>query len=151
MAEEQDRSPKIKVVDRRWFTDSGEPRDERAGPSPPAAVRPGEGEAAASETPSTEEAKPATSSERPPDTNRGGAEWPGNVGFFDLVNFLAQQAVLLMSGAEGVPRDPRQARVFVDFLGILEAKTRGSLSDEEARVLSDVIFQLRTLCIQASA
>jgi hypothetical protein len=62
---------------------------------------------------------------------------------------LAQQAELLMVGGQGLPRQPEQARRLIDYLGILEAKTRGNLSAEESQILSNVVFQLRSLFLQA--
>jgi len=69
--------------------------------------------------------------------------------FLELVATLAQQAELLMVGGQGLPRQPEQARRLIDYLGILEAKTRGNLSAEESQILSNVVFQLRSLFLQA--
>lgn len=152
MADEVKTSPKIKVVDRRWFTESGEPReDEPPGrapqPPPPEPAEAGSGEAAAA--PGEGEATRPSKSEEEARRLRG--QRPPEVSFLHLVNFLAQQAALLLQGAEGLPKDVEQARMFVDLLAVLEAKTSGNLTAEEARFLSEMLFQLRTLVIQATA
>jgi hypothetical protein len=64
---------------------------------------------------------------------------------------LAQQAELLMVGAEGLPARPDEARTVIDFLGALETKTAGNLTDEESRVLSSVVYQLRSLFLQKNS
>ncbi|MFV2071163.1 MAG: DUF1844 domain-containing protein [Thermoanaerobaculales bacterium] len=66
----------------------------------------------------------------------------------ELVAMLAQQAELMLTGAEGLPPQPKDAHRLIDYLGMLEEKTRGNLAVEDERVLSDVIFQLRSMYIQ---
>jgi len=150
-------SKKIRVVDRRWFTEDGELRPEREVPSPaPRETPPDSQERTPPEpsgTPETE--RPRAPGDRPPAGSRPETEAPQEMGqagldFLSLVDFLAQQALVLLSGAHGVEKNRDQARIFIDFLGVLEEKTRGNLSPEEARILTDVLFQLRTLFVQAA-
>ena len=61
---------------------------------------------------------------------------------------LAQQAELLLVGGEGFPAKPAEAKRTIDYLGVLETKTRGNLSAEEASALSNIVFQLRTAFLQ---
>jgi uncharacterized membrane protein YgcG len=68
--------------------------------------------------------------------------------FLELVGTLAQQAELLLSGAQGLPPQPAQAQRLIDYIGVLETKTRGNLSAEESQILSNVLFQLRSLFVQ---
>lgn len=121
-------SPKIKVVDRRRFTEDGAPRADR----PPATAEP----------PPPHETQPDVSSKQrdpAPATSRE---------FVELVAMLAQQAEFMLLGAEGFEPHPDEARRLIDALGVLEAKTRGNLSPEESKILSDVLFQLRGLFVQ---
>ena len=147
---------KIKVVDRRWFTDDGQPReglgDADAAPmgtgpvkgnkaaSGPASEPPTSSTAEKNEEPSPVQDRPTSQAHK----------LPTEITMLHLIDFLAQQAVILLSGAHGVKRDPEQARLFIDFLGVLDAATRGNLTAEEAGLLSDVLFQLRTLYVQSS-
>jgi hypothetical protein len=63
-------------------------------------------------------------------------------------NGAERTCVLLELGAEGFEPHPDEARRLIDALGVLEAKTRGNLSPEESKILSDVLFQLRGLFVQ---
>jgi len=70
--------------------------------------------------------------------------------FLDLVAGLAQQAEILMTGAEGIPAQPVEAQRVIEYLAMLESKTAGNLSGEEKQILSNVIFQLRSLFVQTN-
>ncbi len=125
---------KMKVVDRRRFTVDGDEVE-------PAAVGP---------APATEEPpaiSPPHTAEKPPEP----ASPPPAIGFLDLVDFLAQQAAALLSGQiPGRGRDPQTARFFIDLLAVVQEKTAGQLSGEEARYLEDVLYQLRSLFVAAT-
>ncbi|HZW10636.1 MAG TPA: DUF1844 domain-containing protein [Phycisphaerales bacterium] len=70
------------------------------------------------------------------------------IGFQDLVQVLASQALLYM-GAFPDPQSgravvsPPVARAHIDLLGVLEEKTRGNLTDEEKKLLEGVLHELR--------
>ncbi|MCU0302463.1 MAG: DUF1844 domain-containing protein [Thermoanaerobaculales bacterium] len=121
---------RIKVVDRRRFDDSGELR-----PDAPPTVTTSPRSAAPAATPAVRE-NPSTAVTSPH--------------FLDLVAGLAQQAELLITGAQGLPAQPAEAQQVIEILGMLESKTKGNLSGEEKQVLSNVIYQLRTLFLQRS-
>ena len=72
--------------------------------------------------------------------------------FSTLVTMLATQAM----AALGQIPDPATkqpvvnlplAKHFVDSLGVLEAKTKGNLSDLEAQMLESMLFELRLLYV----
>ena len=147
-----DRPGRVRVVDRRRFTADGDPRE--VAPEPQAA---GPGGQPDPQTPAT--AAP-TESPEPPSADPGHAAgtsahetgetaWPSSsVGFADLVDLLATQAYAHLTGQGAVHgRDLQSARVFIDFLGVLKDKTKGQLNAQEERLLDDVLYQLRTLCI----
>jgi hypothetical protein len=86
----------------------------------------------------------------------GGGDGPRPVGFLDLVNLLAMQASIGISGWSGpgeqqMPPDPELAKHHIDLLDVLEKKTEGNLSDEEKRVLSAVAYELRMQFVQAAS
>jgi len=56
----------------------------------------------------------------------------------------------MLVGAEGLPAQPVEAKRLIDYLGVVEEKTKGNLSAEEARVLTEVVFQLRSGFLQRS-
>ena len=131
MADEK-REGRVQVIDRRRFTAEGEPRDEHDAlpPSSPAPEQP------------PPEAPPEPTPPSPPEVAAG------KPGFLDLVDFFAQQTVLLLSGNEpGHGPDREAARYFIDLLAVVDEKTAGRLSAEEKRYLEDVLFQLRTLFV----
>ena len=141
MGETKSEPPKIKVVDRRKFTAQGDPLE---GSAPAAektapAAAPSEKPEVTAEAPLPEQG-PVT----PPTENRGDPSQK----FLELVTMLAGQAELLLVGAEDLPAQPAEAQRVIDYLGVLEEKTAGNLSDEEAKVLSTVLYQLRTFFLQ---
>jgi hypothetical protein len=69
--------------------------------------------------------------------------------FLELVTMVAQNAEILIVGAEGMPARPQDARRMIDWLSALEEKTAGNLSSEESELLRGVIFQLRALYVQS--
>ena len=144
MAEEK-KDDKVRVVDRRWFTSEGELKDSTparpAEPVPP--PRPAPPQPAAEE--------PQHAADEPQHAADDASQLPSKAGFLDLVDFLAQQAVALLSGQiPGRGRDPTMARFFIDLLGVVQEKTGGQLAPEENRYLEDVLYQLRSLFVAAT-
>jgi hypothetical protein len=152
LSEAGESSGKVKVVDRRRFTEEGDLRPDwesvEAKPAPRADASSETTEAAS--PPKTTAARPAAPPEKKAPEPSDPA--PSSAGtsplFMELVSDLAQQAALFLNGAEGLPANPAQSQRLIDYLGVLETKTRGNLSTEESQMLSNVIFQLRTLYVQ---
>ena len=145
MPDEKEHSEGFKVVDRRLFGEDGKLRDvasrERETVSP------------------TVGAPPSPSQNRPPAPPRADvsaptrreAEWdeeaPG-ANFEILLSYLSTTAMFqlgLLPGPSGerIPADLGNARRTIDLLEVLEQKTRGNLTPEEARLLDDVLADLR--------
>ena len=77
--------------------------------------------------------------------------------FVSLVMGLAQQAETVIDGklppgASMIPgADPRQiAQTLIDTLAMLEDKTRGHLTAEEAKLLADALTHLRFRFVQSA-
>ena len=140
MDETRSEPPKIKVVDRRKFSAEGDPLETDV-PNAETAVPVSPAEDVVSEsvapTPEPVPATPAT-------------EHPGQPSqmFLELVTMLAGQAELLLVGADDLPAQPAEAQRMINYLGVLEEKTAGNLSDDEAELLSSVLYQLRTFFLQ---
>lgn len=131
---EQDDRKRVKVIDRRWLTADGETRDEAELP-PPEVVRP------------TEPLAPGPAEPEPPgvgaDQEAARSALPPQA-LLDTVDFLAQYAMAFLTGqVPGVPRDPTAARLYIDLLTVVQERTRASASLQEAKVLDDVLYQLR--------
>ena len=70
--------------------------------------------------------------------------------FSTFVVSLRASAMAHMSGAaDGAETDLPLARQEIDLLGILEEKTRGNLTGDEERLLSQILFDLRTRYLAA--
>ena len=73
---------------------------------------------------------------------------PGQIGFLDLLNLIAIQASVALGGARGpsgehIPANPALAQHHIDLLAVLQEKTKGNLTPDEARTLDAVIYELR--------
>lgn len=70
------------------------------------------------------------------------------IDFSTFIISLRTSALLHMGSGEGTREGPSVdlalARQEIDLLGILEEKTRGNLSGEEERLLSQILFDVRT-------
>jgi hypothetical protein len=142
-----DKEDTLRVVDRRRFTEDGELRPDWEEPEPATADVAEEAPPAAvsKDDPTAPRSMPADDEPRSPASGQTAATTPL---FLDLVNDLAQQAALFLEGAQGFPAQPAQAQRLIDYLGVLETKTRGNLSVEESQILSNIVFQLRALFVQ---
>ena len=137
----------IRVVDRRMFTPDGELRPGFEPEEPPAATpSPAEPSAPgfAAPEPSPEPAPPA---DEPPAASEPRSE------FARIVSSLATTAYsalgLLADPATGARhRDLTIARQMIDWLGVLEQKTRGNLSFEESDLLSRALYELRLAYVE---
>jgi uncharacterized protein DUF1844 len=68
--------------------------------------------------------------------------------FLSLLNMLGVEAAMHLGliktpGEEGPPVDLEAARHLIDTLGMLETKTRGNLTDEEDKLLENILADLR--------
>ena len=131
MPEEKQQPPGFKVVDRRGFTTDGSRRDsDQSSEEEPNPVEQGSSAGAAD----TGQAAPSP--------------LPAAVSFQTLVSYLATTAMFqmgLLAGPSGerIPLDLANARRTLDLLGILQEKTQGNLTPEEARMLGEVLYELR--------
>lgn len=178
MVEKEEKS--IRVVDRRMFTADGELRPDFEPEEPPAASAPAPAapapaaplappETASAATPSSTSAGPAggdaasngNAVDLPSDEEEEGeapgegqpAEEPRGA-FSAIVRSLATTAYsalgLLGDPAAARHRDPAVARQMIDWLAVLESKTRNNLSFEESDFLSRVLYELRLAFVEVT-
>ena len=94
----------------------------------------------------------------PPDAGEPGADGQGlpPASFASLVQMLATQAAIFLSDE----RDPETGRSMrhldlakhnIDLLGVLEAKTKGNLADDEKRLLDHLLYELRMVYVRAAS
>ena len=80
---------------------------------------------------------------------------PSSPMFAELVNVLALQAAVALGGFQGpggerIPPNPAAAKHHIDLLEVLEQKTAGNLTEEEKRLLSSVLYELRMQYVQSA-
>lgn len=138
MAEEGEKP--IRVVDRRMFTPDGELRPEFR--SDQAA----DFETSPSAAPPRREAQP--SPEHPPSTAEPRSDFASIVRSFAATAYSALGLVPDPAGSRH--RDPLVARQMIDWLAVLESKTRGNLSFEESDFLSRALYELRLSYVEVT-
>jgi hypothetical protein len=137
----------IRVVDRRMFTPEGELRpgyeaeereEARKPPPPPPAAPP---------PPEAPRAKDAEEASTPPPAGEPG-------GLLEIIRSLgttAYAALGLVPDPSGARRrDPAIARQMIDWLSVLELKTRGNLTFEESDLLSRILYELRMAYVEVT-
>lgn len=169
MAGDEEKS--IRVVDRRMFTPDGEPRPgfqpedasespagEEARAAPASQASPPPPPRSVTEAPSLSEEKEAPAREPRPEGADGEppadpheAEEPRS-DFASLVRSLATTAYsalgLIPDPSGSRRRDVGIARQMIDWLAVLEQKTRGNISFEESDFLARVLYELRLAYVE---
>lgn len=146
--DEQESQGGFKVSDRRRFTSDGEstPEEKVSTEEQP------QGPQGESQTMDPQETTP----EQATDSNdKPNAQEPPPMDFLTFIMSLANTAILQMGLApapEGQPvaKDLTGAKQLIDIIGILEEKTKGNLTEEESKILTDTLFQLRMAYVEAS-
>jgi hypothetical protein len=133
-----DNEKSIKVSDFRMFTPDGELKPEfrdleNATPEPPGPAPP----------------------ERPEKAPEPGPEGEGlDAGFVDLLRSLASTAYsamgMLAEPGRKAPVDLAAARRMIDWIGLLERKTRNNLSFAEQSLISRLLYELRMAYVEAT-
>jgi hypothetical protein len=146
----------LKVTDKRIFNADGELRDEyrhletAAPEAPPAQPAPSESAAATVTPPPLGPDPQRTSPPRLEMPDTGSAL--GGPTFFDLVAMLAEPASMYL-GDVALPdgktaEDLEMARVHIDLLAVLRAKTAGQLDAQELAFLDEILYRLRVRYVQ---
>jgi hypothetical protein len=131
----------FKISDKRRFTLEGEPKTEA--------------EATVEHTAKTEapQAAPEPETKEMPEEESQQKPLPP-VDFTMLILSLANTALFQMGFVNapdsGITKDLEGARQSIDIIAMLEKKTEGNLTDEERKVLTEALFQLRMAFVEAS-
>jgi len=147
MPEDKNDVSDFKVVDRRSFAEDGS----RRAPAPEAGK-------------TTEVRQPPPRSSSPPAESRGVVEsaqteedYPdeGPANFATLVSYLSTTAMFQLGllpgpGGERIPADFPNARRTIDLLEVLQQKTQGNLTEDEVRMLQEVLYELRLSFVETS-
>jgi len=102
------------------------------------------------------EAEQRAEQDRPETSSQAGG--PGGRGLPEaeisvLIGMFATQAMFALGviheqGSAPPSPDPQMARFNIDMLAMLEEKTRGNLTEDEAAMLQDTLAQVRMLFVQ---
>jgi hypothetical protein len=156
MSDERDkeRQPQgFKVSDRRKRYE--ETSDSAPAPAPAPAAEPAPAPAVAPAEPATPLGGPDAGDRRSPLDAGEGAGLPAPADFLQLVGKLYQEGLAFM----GLFDDPQSGQSManlpiaswhIDILGVLEEKTRGNLTEEEAKLLKEAVANLKVTFVRAS-
>lgn len=154
---DEDKTPNsgFRVVDKRRFTDAGDTKnlDSSAESSGPAVT------AKAAERSSVVREPVVSSITAPKDSRDGGsppnatsiqgdATEPFEVDFSSFVVSLATQALAVLGEVPsretgGITVNLEAAKQMIDILGMLEQKTKGNLTADEGRMLTEILSSIR--------
>lgn len=141
--DESEREEGFKVRDKRRFTEEGESKESEA-PSPAEESQAGPREKVG---PEAARAESSAGKER--------HEAPRPLDFSSFVLSLANTALfqmgfIKMSEADEPQKDLTGARQTIDIIALMEEKTRGNLTDQEKKLISETLFQLRMAFVEAA-
>ena len=130
-----EQEPEFKITDKRRFTSEGETKEKRPEQEREAAVE--QPSAASVEKGQEEEESP-----RPLDFSSF---------VLSMANTALFQLGLIKLPNAGEPKkDLKGARQTIDLLALIEEKTRGNLTEQEAKILKEALFQLRMVFVESS-
>lgn len=137
MFDDNNESSGFKVVDRRPFSEDGTPREDAPEPLKH------------SEAPAASSGPVAVPDE--PLSDEFAEEDPS--GFGMLVSYLSTTAMFqlgMLPGPTGepIPVDLVNAHLTIDLLEVLQEKTQGNLTPDEAKMLEDVLYELRMTFVE---
>ena len=78
-----------------------------------------------------------------------------NESFANLIVYLGQMIAMAFgdlpdASGQRPEADIAAAGMFIEMLGMLQEKTRGNLTEDEARFLDNMLYDLRMLYVQVS-
>ena len=135
----------IRVVDRRMFTAEGELRpDFQAEETTPEPAKP-----APAPPPTPPREAPNAAAPESPSADRATSQ-----AFVTLISFLATNVyhalgIDPMTGKALSRRDTAAAQQMIEWMAVLEQKTRGNLNFEETDLLSRALYELRMAYVEA--
>jgi len=133
------------IKDRRRFDDSGEAKPEAPREEPPAKPQEPKPDAKTAETRQEEKAKEASTEQPFPELN-----------FSTFVFSLGTSAMYHFGDfpdpvTKKAERNLEAAKQTIDILAILQAKTKGNLSDDEERLIDSLLYELRMRYVRETA
>jgi hypothetical protein len=139
--DESEQEQEFKVTDKRRFTPEGESKEQKADREKEPTAEPPPTGGGAEQHAEKEEPK---REEPPPPLDF--------TGFVVSLSHTAlyQLGLIKIPGGEEPKKDLQGARQTIDLLALLEEKTKGNLTEQEARILTESLFQLRMAFVESS-
>jgi len=169
--EDKEKDSGFKIADRRRFDDAGNLRDqgsttqtprpsdkvEKVEVAPDTEINTAQGGTAASDRPgvSAHESAQAEQAYAKVQTEQGGGS-EQDINFVSFVVSLAHSAMVQLgeipapNGVE-IPVNKQAAKQTIDILAMISEKTAGNLSDEEERMLEEILHNLRMSFVRAAS
>jgi len=81
-------------------------------------------------------------------TDKGDGASPPSITFSSFVIGLATQALMYLGAAPSpagvtIEKDPAEAATIIGVIEMLAEKTKGNLSEDEAKLVEEVLYELR--------
>lgn len=140
----------FKIDDRRRFSDSGDERPD----TDDTVEAPAEPRDEPQDEPQDEplDVAPEQSDPKLGDAHQAG-QADAEITFSSFAFGLASQAIMFLGLAPDpasgvVHKDVVQAQALIDILAMLEGKTRGNLDEDEARMMEEMLYELRMLFVR---
>lgn len=147
--DDSEKSGEFKVSDKRRFTSEGAPKEDAGGE---AEIKKPAQEAGTQKAPEPEP-EPKGAKRETPERAEQRELPPVDFSHFilGLANTALYQLGLVPDPESGQPqKDLLGARQTIDIVAMLEEKTRGNLNDQEKKILTETLFQLRMAFVEAS-
>jgi len=138
--DESEQDQEFKVTDRRRFTPEGESKEQRADKEKKSTTEPSTGDAAEEHA---EQEEPKREEPPPPLDFTGFVVSLSHTALFQL-------GLIKIPGGAEPKKDLQGARQTIDLLALLEEKTKGNLTEQEAKILKESLFQLRMAFVESS-
>jgi hypothetical protein len=137
--EEPESKEEFKVTDRRRFTGEGGTKESTE----------------AQEKPATKEAPQEEQRQARAESKTTASQPPPPMDFSMFVLSMANTALFQLGfikdpDAGEAPKDLQGARQTIDLIALMEEKTRGNLTEQEAKIIKEALFQLRMAFVEAS-
>jgi len=154
--ENQESTP-FKVVDRRRFTQAGEVKpggqgalhEDRRRPVPKLGGGPKTAPAPQPGPPAAPQGEQRAASRRPPAPRRAQVDFMAFVASL-ATNAMAALGLMPEGQPGGPPFNPNLAREYIEIIFMLEERTAGNLTDDEAKSLRQLLSDLRLQYVEAT-
>ena len=143
--EDEEKDPGFRVEDKRRFTEAGDPREGATEDTDEAAER---GSTVPEVDAPAGAARDASLDAPDPGAEDAGGPPLGEITFSGFVNGFAIQALMALglmpdAGSGVVRKDLGEAKAMIDILGMLRERTAGNLTEEEDRMMEEILYDLR--------